>query len=82
MKDCALAVLAAGEKETVGLSLTSLTRTREPFVGDFEGKETLRAKLGVKLAGMIVEGRREADLRESMRDAVAMLSCLVILSIS
>lgn len=81
MKDCALAVSVTEEKVTVGLSLTSLTRTREPLDGDFEGKETLRAMLGVKLAGMMEEGRREADFRESRRDTVDMMCCVVVILI-
>lgn len=79
MKDWALAESAFEEKETLGLSLTSLTRTKDPFDGFFDGKETLRATLGAKLVGMIGEGRREADFRESMRDMVGTKHCAFVL---
>ena len=43
VNDWALPVFDADEKVTLGFSLTSLTRTRDPLQGDFEGNETVRS---------------------------------------
>lgn len=43
VNDWALPEFADDEKVTLGFSLTSLTRTKEPFEGDFEGNETVRS---------------------------------------
>jgi hypothetical protein len=42
VKDCAIPEFDV-EKVTLGFSLTSLTRTREPLDGDFEGNEMVRS---------------------------------------
>ena len=61
----------------LGWVATSLTRTKEPFEGDLEGKVMFREQLGVKVEGMIGEGSREADLRLSMNAVVAIVDCRV-----
>ena len=66
MKDCAEPVDEIGEKVIFGVSLTSLTRTREPLEGCLEEKEMVSSCVGVKVGGMMAEGSREADLSESM----------------
>lgn len=53
--------------EIVGASLTWPTRTKLPLEGDMDGNLTERLTLGVKLAGIILDGRRLALRSESSR---------------
>lgn len=78
MKDCALPEFDDDENVTLGFSLTSLTRTREPFEGVLAGNETVRSYVGVKFAGMIFEGSSEADFRLSMRLVAAIFGSVFL----
>jgi hypothetical protein len=61
------------ETEMMGCSLTSLTRARLPFSGERPEEEnlTLRSRVGVKVDGMMAEGRRLALFSESRRELLA-----------
>jgi len=64
------------EIEIVGCWLTWLTRARLPSTGDRDGKLMARLTRGVKLSGMIFEGRRFA-LSSEERRVVAMVASIV-----
>lgn len=57
----------------VGCCCTSLARTNLPFEGDMEGKVMVKEKIGVKVSGMALEGRRFAFRSESRRVVEAMI---------
>jgi hypothetical protein len=61
------------EMEIVGVSLTWPTRMRLPSEGEMEGKVTESLTLGVKVVGIIVEGRRFALRSEARRVVVSMM---------
>lgn len=61
------------DRDIVGVSLTWLTRTKLPSEGEMEGKFTDMLTLGVKFAGMMLEGRRFALLSDSINVLVAIV---------
>jgi hypothetical protein len=61
------------DMEIVGISLTWLTRTKLPHDGEMDGKFTERLTLGVKLAGMMLDGIRVALLSDSINVVVAII---------
>lgn len=56
------------EMEMRGCSETWVTRAREPLEGEREGKDICREMEGVNVEGIIGEGRREAERRDSMSE--------------
>jgi hypothetical protein len=74
VKDWAEGLGVGEEMEIVGADLTSLTRTKLPSEGDMEGKVMERLTVGVKVSGMILEGRRFAVLSDVIRLSVAMVA--------
>jgi hypothetical protein len=59
--------------EIEGVSLTWLTRMKLPFDGEMDAYLTERLMLGVKLAGIIFDGRRLALRSDSINSFVAIV---------
>jgi hypothetical protein len=59
--------------EIEGVSLTWLTRMKLPFDGEMDANLTERLMLGVKLAGIISDGRRLALRSDSINSFVAIV---------